>query len=40
MELLTKTREELVELAGKLNLDFPKNIAEDKLRNLVETEAI
>lgn len=40
MELLTKTREELLELAGKLKLKHPKNISEEKLREAIETEAI
>jgi hypothetical protein len=40
MELLTKTREELLEYAKKLNLELPKTISDDKLRNLIETEAI
>lgn len=41
MELLiTKTKEELVELAGKLKLDYPKNITEGNLREAIETEAI
>ena len=40
MELLTKSREELLELAGKLKLEVRKNITENELRNLVETEAI
>ncbi len=40
MELLTKSREELLEYAGKLKLEFPKNIPEDRLRTLIETEAI
>lgn len=40
MELLTKSKEELLELAGKLKLEFPKNIPEDKLRNMIEMEVI
>lgn len=40
MELLTKNKEELLGLARKLGLDIPKNVAEDTLRNIVETEAI
>lgn len=40
MELLTKTREELLGYAGKLNLEFPKNISDDRLREMIETEAI
>ncbi len=40
MELLTKTKEELLELAEKLKLNVPKNIPEDKLRETIETEAI
>ena len=40
MELLTKTREELLDYAGKLKLDFPKNISDEKLREAIETEAI
>ena len=40
MELLTKTREELLELAERLELDVDKRVADDKLRNLIETEAI
>lgn len=40
MELLSKTREELLDYAGKLKLDFPKNISDEKLREMIETEAI
>ncbi len=40
MELLTKTKEELLELAEKLNLDVDKRISEENLRSMVETEAI
>lgn len=40
MELLTKSREELLELAAKLKLEFPKNIPDDRLREMVELEAI
>ncbi len=40
MELLTKTRDELLEYAGKLKLEFPKNISDEKLREMIETEAI
>ena len=40
MELLTKTRKELLEYGSKLKLDIPKDVTEDKLRNLIETEAI
>lgn len=40
MELLTKTKEELVELAKKLKLDYPKNISDGNLRDAIEAEAI
>ena len=40
MELLTKSREELLEYAGKLKLDFPKNISDEKLRESIESEVI
>lgn len=40
MELLTKTREELLGFAKKLNLEHAKNITDDKLRSMIETEAI
>lgn len=40
MELLTKSRDELLEYAGKLKLEFPKNISDEKLREMIETEAI
>jgi hypothetical protein len=40
MELLTKSREELLEIGGKLKLEFPKNIPEDRLRSMIETEII
>lgn len=40
MELLTKSREELLELAGKLKLEFHKNITDERLREIIETEAI
>ena len=40
MELLTKSREDLLEIGEKLKLDFPKNIPDDRLRNLIETEVI
>ena len=40
MELLTKSREELLGYAEKLKLEFPKNISDDKLRDMIETEAI
>lgn len=40
MELLTKSREELLELGEKLKLEFPKNIPEDRLRSMIETEVI
>ncbi|KKN19560.1 hypothetical protein LCGC14_0944460 [marine sediment metagenome] len=40
MELLTKTRDELKEYAGKMQLKYAKNISDDNLRNLVEMEAI
>lgn len=40
MELLTKSREELLELAKKLKLEFHGNISEDKLRGMVETDMI
>lgn len=40
MELLTKTRDELLEYAGKLKLEFPKNISDEKLREMIDFEAI
>lgn len=40
MELLTKTREELTELAGKLKLKPPKDIQTEELREMVHNEAI
>lgn len=40
MDLLTKTKEELLEYAKRLNLKVAKNITEDTLRRAVETEAI
>ncbi len=40
MELLTKTRTELLELAKKLKLDFPPDIEENILRNKMEEEVI
>lgn len=40
MELLTKSREELLVIGEKLKLDFPKNIPDDRLRNMIETEVI
>ena len=40
MELLTKTREELLGYAGKLKLEFPKNISDNNLREMIETEAM
>jgi hypothetical protein len=40
VELLTKTREELLEIGEKLKLEFPKNIPEERLRNMIETEVI
>lgn len=40
MELLTKSRDELLELAKKLKLEFHGNISEGKLREMVETEII
>ena len=40
MELLTKTREELLVLGEKLKLEFPKNIPEDRLRTMIETEVM
>lgn len=40
MELLTKSREELLGLAGKLKLKYPKNIPDEKLREIIEAEAI
>lgn len=40
MELLTKSREELLEYAKRLELKPPKNITDDRLRIVVETEAI
>ena len=40
MELLTKTREELLEYASKLKLEFPKNISDERLREVIETESI
>ncbi len=39
-ELLTKAREDLLKLAEKLKLDFPKNITDEKLREAIESEAI
>lgn len=40
MELLTKTRDELKEYAGKMELKYAGNISTDALRSLVEMEAI
>lgn len=40
MDLVTKSREELLELAGKLNLKVPNNITDETLRGKIETEAI
>lgn len=40
MELLTKSREELLEYAEKLKLEYPKNITDEKLREIIETESI
>ena len=40
MELLTKSRDELLEIGEKLKLEFPKNIPEDRLRSMIETEVI
>lgn len=40
MELLTKSREELLEYASKLKLKLPKNISDERLRESIEIEAI
>ncbi len=40
MDLLENTRKELLEFAEKLSLKPAKNISDDKLRTLIETEAI
>ena len=40
MELLSKSKEELLEMAKKLNLKVEKNISDDNLRDAIERESI